>query len=316
MVKQKNVGLIGYSEGNGHPYSFSAIINGYDKEKMDASPYPGIADYLSVRTPDEFGIGDLKVTHVWAPDRNIATNIAECTNIPQVSNQYTDMMEEIDVVLILRDDAASHREIAAPFLENGKTVFMDKPLCDNMEDLEFFRPWLEKGKLMSCSGFRYYPSIVNKVNGTLKRENVVFSHSISIIDWFRYGIHVLEGITPIMGTDVQWVQDVGEPNNHIVRIQYADGKYALIQVNTDLGFILRSSFYTNSSEHITINYDDNFSCFRGVLKAFHKQVTTGKPAIDPNETETIIRILMAADRSLSEGGVRVELDLLPSATSN
>jgi len=315
MVKQTNVGLIGYSEGNGHPYSFSAIINGYDQEEMNSSPYPGIANYLSVRSPDEFGIGNLKVTHVWAPDHSIAKNIAECTYIPHISDHYTDMIEEVDVVLILRDDASSHREIATPFLESGKYVFIDKPLCTNREDMEYFKPWLDKGKLMSCSGFRYYPSIVNRVSGDLKRDEVVFSHSISIIDWFRYGIHVLEGITPIMGTDVKWVQDVGEPNNHIVRIQYEDGKYALIQVNTDLGFILRSSFYTRSNTHFTINYDDNFSCFRGILEAFHQQINSGKPAIDPNETEAIINILIAANRSLNEGGIRIDSDLptTPSA---
>lgn len=303
-----NVGLIGYSEGNGHPYSFSAILNGYDQAQMDASPYPGIADYLSVRKKDEFGIGDMKVTHVWAPEREIAQNIADCTHIATVSDHYLDMLQEVDVVLILRDDAESHREIAAPFLEAGKFVFIDKPLCTNADDLNYFMPWIREGKLMSCSGFRYYPSIVDRLKGKLDHGKIVFSHNISIIDWFRYGIHVLEGITPIMGPNVQWVQDVGEAENHIVRIQYEDGKFALIQVNTDLGFILRSSFYTSENAHYTINYDDNFSCFHGVLTAFHKQIQTGQPAIDPKETESIIKILMAADHSLQNGGEKISLN--------
>lgn len=307
MVNLISTGIIGYSEGNGHPYSFSAIINGYEPNKMEKSPYPGIAKYLSERKPDEFGIGDLKVTHVWAPDRDIATNIADCTNIDQVSDHYTDMINEVDVVLILRDDPGSHKEIAKPFLENGITVFIDKPLCDNPDDLEFFKPWLRNGKLMSCSGFRYYPSIVNRIEGSLDKEQIIFSHNISIIDWFRYGIHVLEGITPVMGTDVEWVSDTGEKDNHIVRIQYKNGAYALIQVNTSLGFILRSSFYTASNHHFTINYDDNFSCFRGVLKAFYEQIKTGKPAIDLKETETILKILMAGNNSLEKGGEKIYL---------
>ena len=29
MIK---LGIIGFSKNNGHPYSFSAIINGYDRE--------------------------------------------------------------------------------------------------------------------------------------------------------------------------------------------------------------------------------------------------------------------------------------------
>ena len=39
MVKQIKLGLIGLSEGNGHPYSFSAIINGYDKQAMQKSDW-------------------------------------------------------------------------------------------------------------------------------------------------------------------------------------------------------------------------------------------------------------------------------------
>ncbi len=29
-----NLGIIGYNKNNGHPYSFSAIINGYDKNYL------------------------------------------------------------------------------------------------------------------------------------------------------------------------------------------------------------------------------------------------------------------------------------------
>lgn len=316
MVDQTNIGIIGYSEGNGHPYSFGAIINGYDAEEMQKSPYPGIADYLSVRNSDEFGIGDFKVTHVWAPDRKIAQNIATCTHIDNVADDYTKMTEEIEAVLILRDDADSHVELASHFLERGKIVFVDKPLCDNLEDLKYFKPWLDKGKLLSCSGFRYYPSIVDRCKGKLDPEQIVFSHSISIIDWYRYGIHVLEGITPVMGTEVKWVQDVGENGNHIVRIQYEGDKYALIQVNTDLGFILRSSFYTRSDEHFTINYDDNFSCFRGVLQAFYNQFKTDIPSIPSKETETIIKILIAGEWSRKADGKKIKLDDLEIAHAN
>ena len=37
LVKDVNnirLGVIGMTEGNGHPYSWSAILNGYDRERM------------------------------------------------------------------------------------------------------------------------------------------------------------------------------------------------------------------------------------------------------------------------------------------
>lgn len=36
------IAMLGMSEGNGHPYSWSAMFNGYDREKMTAGcPFPG-----------------------------------------------------------------------------------------------------------------------------------------------------------------------------------------------------------------------------------------------------------------------------------
>ena len=304
------VGMIGYNEGNGHPYSFSAIINGYDSEKMRQTPYPVIADYLSERNDREFGIGDFKVTHIWTPKRERAEDIAGCTDIENVVDDYREMVEETDAVIIARDDAESHREISSIFLERGMNVFIDKPLCDTLEDLSYFEPWLRTGKLMSCSGFRYYPDIASSFGGELVKEQIVFSNSVSIIDWFKYGIHVLEGITPIMGSEVKWVQDVGEAGNHIVRVQYRCGKYALIEVNSDVGFAFKSAFFTKGSKHFTMDYDDNFSCFKGLLEAFYRQYKTGKPAIDPEETINLIKTLIAADYSLKAGGKKVSLTQL------
>ena len=306
------VGILGYNEGNGHPYSFSAIINGYNSKMMGETPFSVIEDYLSNRKPEEFGIGNLKVTQVWAPDRCIAENIASFSYIDNVVKEYKDMIDEIDVVIIARDDPESHKEIASFFLEKGKIVFVDKPLCNNLEELKYFMPWIREGKLMSCSGFRYYPSIINEFEGKLEIDDIIFSNSIGINDWFKYGIHLLEGITPIFGDKIKWVQNIGYKGNNIVRVEYENGKYALLQVNNDLGFILRSSFYSVKTNHITIDYDDNFSCFRNLLHAFNKQIMTGNPAIDPDETETIIKAMIAGNKSIEEGGRKVNLKELNS----
>ena len=34
------------NEGNGHPYSFSAIFNGYNEEAINECPYSAIKQYL------------------------------------------------------------------------------------------------------------------------------------------------------------------------------------------------------------------------------------------------------------------------------
>ena len=44
MIK---LGILGMSEGNAHPYSWSAIINGrFDRQEITRVGYPAVAAYL------------------------------------------------------------------------------------------------------------------------------------------------------------------------------------------------------------------------------------------------------------------------------
>jgi hypothetical protein len=70
MIK---IAILGRSEGNGHPYSWSAIINGeYNEELMRSCPFPVIYQYLSAQPKGNLGIEGARVTHIWAQDRQEA----------------------------------------------------------------------------------------------------------------------------------------------------------------------------------------------------------------------------------------------------
>ncbi len=59
------LGIIGLSPGNGHPYSWTAIFNGYNKEKPAQCPFPVIPEYLGQQDPKTMGIEEAYVTHIW-----------------------------------------------------------------------------------------------------------------------------------------------------------------------------------------------------------------------------------------------------------
>jgi hypothetical protein len=307
MVDVIRVGLIGYNEGNGHPFSFSAIINGYDPEMMKTCPYQTITNYLANKSTDDFGVGSMKVTHIWCPDRAMSELVASCTYIPNIVSEYCELVGRVDAVIIARDDYKVHYEISRLFLENDIPVFIDKPLCADLEELKFFTPYLKSGKLMSCSGLRYLPALVEYFSDTNSKEDVLWSHNVSIVDWFKYGVHVLESTISVIGADVEWVQNSGEDGNDIVRIQNKSKKFSIIQVNTATGFALRSTIFTKSGNHLDVRYDDNFTCFKTLLVQFETQIITGVPAIDPEETATIIKALYAAQVSKLEHGRKVYL---------
>ena len=286
-----NIGMIGYNEGNGHPYSFTAIINGYNSGNMRKSSYPVILDYLSKREEADFGIGDLKVTHIWTPDRVISENIADATLIPNVVENFQDLVEKVDAVIIARDDVASHFVLIDFFLKRGLIVFVDKPLCNDLKHLDYFFPFLEKAQLMSCSGLRYHPDIISSFDNELKKDDICFVNAISVLDWYKYGIHVLEAVTPIMGCEVAQISNLNDDNNYIVKITYTSGQYLLIQIGKKCFNGIKADFYT-TTKMFSIKFNDNFICFKKMLESFYQMIITNQPVIPPMETYNIVKTII------------------------
>ena len=114
------LGITGLSPGNGHPYSWAAIINGYDKSEMVKCPFPVIPDYLFKNDPDNIGIPDVKVTHIWTQDAEISHAVARSSLIPNVVDDMADMIGEVDAVLFARDDGENHLEMTRPFIIAGQ----------------------------------------------------------------------------------------------------------------------------------------------------------------------------------------------------
>ena len=79
MVEAIKLGVIGVNEGNGHPFSFSAIINGFNHEGMSNSGWDVIYNYLKIRDASEFGFDNVQVTHAWTQDPEQTERLAKAS---------------------------------------------------------------------------------------------------------------------------------------------------------------------------------------------------------------------------------------------
>ena len=81
LVKNQDnirLAMLGMVEGNGHPYSWSAIINGrYDAEVMAECGYPVIPQYLGAQPKENLGIPGAQVTHVWCDNSEDSIKVSE-----------------------------------------------------------------------------------------------------------------------------------------------------------------------------------------------------------------------------------------------
>ncbi len=187
------LGVIGLSPGNGHPYSWSAIFNGYDPVYMEECGFPVIPRYLEKQHFPEDAITEAQVTHVWAQSEEIATHVAKAALIPNVVNHYTDMIGQVDGILLARDDAETHLEFAAPFLEAGLPVYIDKPLALSVaEAKKLLGLQRYPGQIFSCSALRYAKEFqLSPADWALigRLRNI---HAIVPKDWNKYAVHVIE----------------------------------------------------------------------------------------------------------------------------
>lgn len=292
MVK---IGMIGYSEGNGHPFSFSSIINGFDYERLADSGWRVIADYLAKADPVEIGLPGARVTHAWNPDEAVSEALARSCHIETVCPNYTDMIGKVDAVVIARDDYASHLEIARPFLRRDIPVFIDKPLTVDLDELKEFRPFLESGLLFSTSGLRYAREL-DDVRVKLRSIGAVKAVSATVVlGWEKYGIHMLDVISSLFDEDAVAVTGHQFESSQCHLVEYPGFVAHIVNIGPSCKTFHLDIFA--EKENVSVNIEDNFHAFKRTLQHFLKQAGERRSGGLASRTESVIRTLIAGNRS-------------------
>ena len=303
----KTIGIIGVSEGNGHPFSFSAIINGFDPDGLRESGWPGIYEYVRRRHPSEFGLPGFAVTHAWTQDAAVTDRLCAACRIPNRVENPRDLLGTVDAVIIARDDHEEHHALAMPFLEAGFPVFVDKPLSLDAGELTAFRPFLESGQLMSCSGMRYARELDEPRARILDYAPLKLIRGAVVLSWEKYGVHLLEAILALPVARPISVQML--PSGHAsAAIELADGALLQIDALGEAPPTFRVDLFGKKGTG-SFEIRDNFSMFRRTLWEFATSILSGRPAIPAERTLEILRVLIAGRISMKENR-KVSLDEL------
>ncbi|QPJ64074.1 MAG: Gfo/Idh/MocA family oxidoreductase [Candidatus Nitrohelix vancouverensis] len=294
-----NLGVLGMSPGNGHPYSFSAIINGYNGAAMDAAGWGGIHDYLRRRKSEEFGIEGVRVSHVWTQDYDESARLSRASNVATVCRNLDEMVDAVDGALIARDDYMLHRELAEPFLKRGKFVFVDKPLSLNVDDMIYFSPYLENAQLMSCSGMRFARELDEIRNDWASFGKVKLIRATVLNDWRKYGVHMIDallGLTSLRPINVSMAPVQGFESR---LIQLDNG--SIFQVD-NLGETCKTFRFDifGATKNGSFDLHDNFSAFKRLLEGFVQQIRTGTNTVPMQDTNDSMRLLIAGIRAQEE----------------
>lgn len=301
--------MLGMVEGNGHPYSWSMIINGrYDAEALKRCPYPAIINYIGKQPAETLGIAGVEVTHVWTDDPAEAVQVAAVAKIANVAARAEDVIGEVDAVIVATDKGFEHVERARPFVEAGLPVFVDKPLCDNRADLETFAGWIEAGKpIISSSGMRFakefapYHGATHEF-GALRTVFVTMAKK-----WETYGIHALESIYPIVGPGFMSVRNTGSYERNVVHLKHAKGIDVVITNTADQ--IGGSGFITLAGTEggTVLRSQDTYTAFKAQLESYVGFLRTGTPPVPFSQTRELMQLVIAGIESREAGGSEILL---------
>ena len=302
------LGVTGMSPGNGHPYSWSAIINGDYNEKAMADCGFGVIPVYLVANRDTLGIDGAKVTHVWTQDRQISEGIAKASLIDNVVDNAEDMIGQVDAVLLARDDPENHVAMAKPFLEADVPLFIDKPLAITTEDMEFFARQHAAGKFfMSCSSMRYATETRAAKTEFESLGTIELATAVGKKDWIKYGVHILEALFALFDDPrAVTVKHISKSQKDIVYVVFENGLLATVHLFMDIAPTFQISIFGQAGWRL-IEMKNSYAMFRDNLIEFIRSVQQGKSRLSFAKTENIIRTLIGAKESLEQGGKTISL---------
>jgi predicted dehydrogenase len=307
-VDTVRLGIIGLSEGNGHPYSWSAIVNGdYDEVAMAQCGFPVIPAYLQANR-DTLGIDGARVTHVWTQDRALSGHVAQASRIETVCERPEDMIGRVDAVLLARDDPEHHVAMAKPFIAAGIPIFIDKPLAFSRKDLDWFAEQHTAGCfIMSCSALRYSSGV------QAARVDLPTIGAIELVvavgkkDLRKYAIHYLEGMFALLGDPrAVSVRHLSGAGKDVLLIEFESGALATVHVFMDIAPGGELNVYGRKGV-LKVDHGGTYPMFRASLVEAVRSFRAGRPRLDFEVTRNLISTLVGAQESLDSGGRTIKL---------
>jgi len=283
------LGIIGLkSKDNGHPFSFSSIINGYNEKYFKKTNYKNILRYLKKKQKKNFGIRGVKITHAWTQNKKLTKILCKSCNIDFAVNHYSEMLGKINAAIIARDDL--HYSISKLFLKKKIPVFIDKPLTSKLSELSYFKKYLKNGLLMSTSGLRFANEVDDLKKKIKKLGKIKFVNALVVNDFFKYGIHMLDILDQL---DLLEVKKIIRLKNKIDQIIFYCKKNIVINLlclgNVNKIFSLQVTGKLGSAQ---VEINDNFSAFKNTLINFIDMIKNKKQVLNCNRTIKVINLLI------------------------
>jgi predicted dehydrogenase len=304
----KKLALVGLN--NSHPYVFGGIVNGgvrdvfvrnspqWTHQLFPDRDWPGL-------------VGDKwRFTTAWARNRSFAEEVAAAVKVDRVTDNLEEAAAETEAAFVCDMWGEYHREQALAFLEQGKGVFVDKPLAESSSDARAMIEAAESNGavLSTCSSLRFDPAMVElkkKIVSSLGAPEIVTVCSPCYQDLARYTVHGIEIMMHVVSPNtVVRLRNIGtSQRRHLILLEFADGACGVIHSWEGHAYSV-TAHCPRGQEVVKFSIlDSSTPMVEAVLNSFE----SGRPVVPYEEALEVVKIIEAAVASRAAGGRVVEL---------
>jgi len=228
----------------------------------------------------------------------------------QISDSISDLLEEVDAVLLETNDGRLHLEQALQVIKAGKPLFIDKPIAASLKDaIQIFEAAKQaKVPVFSASSLRFGPATQEVAKGKIGKILGANTYSPAKLepthpDLFWYGVHGVESLFTVMGTGCKQVRRLHTEDVDVVIGEWEDGRIGTFrgirEGKTDYG---GTAFGTEG-----IAAAGHYEGYSHLAVEIAKFFRTGIVPVSAEETLEIFAFMQAAEESKKQKGKTISL---------
>lgn len=276
------IGLIGLDTS--HSEIFTRLLN----DSEDAHHVKGAQITHVIPTYSE----DLCISRERFPDYyRIITNKYGVIPVEDVE----EFMTVVDAVIIGTVDGRNHLEWFKKVVSYSKPVFIDKPIVMNSGEMKELinLSKIYNTPVMSSSSLRFSESVVQAKSADIQ-SGYFFGptpRQEQMPGYFWYGIHLVEMVVTIFGTEVEKMKVETYKDCEQIRMTFSNGKHAIIRGENEWHNRFGAILHTKENVHSLRLWEEEKPYYAGLIEQVVQFFETGVSPVPIEETKEIVELL-------------------------
>jgi len=222
----------------------------------------------------------------------------------KVTTDFDEAVADCDAIMLEINDGAYHVEYFKKVMGLGKSIFLDKPLADTIENARIIADLAKQKNLRvwSASSLRFVPQL-REACGNVPEPTMVHVYGAlgkapagSSIVW--YGVHAFEMLERAIGRGAVSVNARRDKLGVVAVVEYADAKRGVVELNEGswlYGGCLRTK---DKAAPYIVNMAGAYTDELILVEKFFRG---GEPPVSMDDALEVTAMLDAAERSTQSG---------------